>query len=152
MPFSPPVPARKVEYDAVKRELSELLAQEETLQKKKLILRKKLEIIADLCELEGIQIDPSPEAAYLLEQSLADEVRAVLAAQSDWIRPSEIRTEFQRVGRDLSKYGNVQSAIQMVLKRMVDAKEIETKLDENNKSVYRRKKRFLDGTPPRTRK
>src|SRR5690348_7327967 len=100
-------------YEAAKRELEDVIRQQEVLERRKLRLRKTIEALAEQCEAEAITIEPSPDAAYLVEKTkLADEIRAIMYA-TDWIRPSQIKDDLEKLGHDLSKYGNPQAAIQM---------------------------------------
>jgi len=126
-------------YESAKRQLAELLAAEENMQKKKLQLRKTIETLAALCESEGIAIDPSPEAASLLEHStLADDVRGIMRAFApDYLRPHEIMRHVERIGRDISVYTNPQATVQMILKRMEESLDVEMKLDSEGKKTYR---------------
>ncbi len=129
----------KKAYETAKRELAELIRTEERLQKKKLDLRRTIETLATLCETENIPIDPSPEATALLQHwTLADDVRGILRAYAPrHLRPNEIMKHVARIGRDISKYGNPQATIQMVLKRMEDSNEVEMKVDAEGKKTYR---------------
>ena len=124
-------------YDAAKKELAELLAQQEQIGKRLVIVRQTIQTLAVICESEGVDVDPSDEAAGMLESStLADEIRAVLAAKYGVrLRPHEIKSELERLGCDLSEYKNPQATIHMVLKRMAESKEIEEETDSGGKMV-----------------
>jgi hypothetical protein len=126
-------------YESAKGELAALLADEERIEKRKLELRKTIEVLAAICESEEVKIEPSQEAAYLLDNTtLADEIRMILRSHYPaWLRPHEVKAELERLGRDLSKYGNPQSAIHMVMKRMVESKEVQETQDGDQKQVYR---------------
>jgi hypothetical protein len=126
-------------YESAKSELATLLADEERIEKRKLELRKTIEVLATICESEEVKIEPSQEAAYLLDNTtLADEIRMILQSHyPGWLRPHEVKAELARLGRDLSKYNNPQSVIHMVLKRMVESKEVQETQDSDYKQVYR---------------
>jgi len=133
-------------YDAAKNELAKLLTSQDRLEKRKLELRKTIESLAVLCEGEGVEIEPSMDAADILENStLADEIRALLRANIlREYRPHELKTELSRLGCDLSKYGNPQATIHMVLKRMVESKQVKESQDSQGKSVYQWKPTVRD--------
>src|SRR5207253_1164914 len=66
-------------YYAANRDLAKLLAEQQMLEKKKLVLRKTLETLAALCESVGATVDRSVEAATLLDRfSLAAETKNVV--------------------------------------------------------------------------
>lgn len=125
-------------YETAKLELAELLVTQDRLEKRKLELRKTIETLATLCEVEEIEVDSSKEQEYLLENStLADEIRSILRGY--WgrkFRPNEIKSELTCMGHDLSKYRNPQASIHMVLKRMVESKEVLESTDAEGKQVY----------------
>jgi hypothetical protein len=129
----------KKAYESARQELADLLLQQEKIEKRLVLVRKSLQTFAELCENEGIEIEPSEEAASLLEDStLADEVRTLLSAHLGvFFRVSWLKDELQRLGHDLSRYSNPQSTIQMVLKRMVQAGYVEEKKSvEDGKYAY----------------
>lgn len=125
-------------FDDAKQELAGLILIEEKITRRKVELRKTIEVLTTLCQSEGVEIEPSREAEYLLDNStLADEVRNILKARYPaWLRPNEIKLEIERLGQDLTRYDNPQATIQMVLKRMVEAKDAEEKTQEG-KRTYR---------------
>jgi hypothetical protein len=125
-------------YDSAKRELTDLLAKQEEIAKRTLVVRKSIETLASLCESEGVQVEPSVEATYLLENSnIADEVRAIFRVlQSKPLRPNEVMNEFAKLGHSLEKYQNPQAVIHMVIKRMVDSGELKESTDSDGKKVY----------------
>jgi len=125
-------------YDAAKDELAGLLETQIRLEKRKIELRKTIEVLASLCESEGVEIEPSVDAADILETStLADEIRAILRTNMfGEYRPNEIKAELAKLGCDLSKYGNPQATIHMVLKRMVESKHVKESQDSQGKYVY----------------
>jgi hypothetical protein len=92
-----------------------------------------------LCESEGIGIEPSPDASYLLTKvTLADEIRMVLRALYPlWLRSQEVRNHLARLGHDMTKYSNPQAAVIMVMKRMHDSREIEETVSPEGKRSYR---------------
>jgi len=127
-------------YKAAKRELNELLAQQQKLEKQLVVVRQSLQSLASMCQAAGMEVEPSSDAVYLLLKSaLGDEIRSILTANYPaWMRPNHIKNELQRIGHDLKKYSNPQAAIQMVLKRMVESGEAqETHSPEDGKKVYR---------------
>jgi hypothetical protein len=128
----------KKAYDSAKQELADLLREQERIEKRLVLVRKSLQTFAELCENEGIEIEPSAEASYLLEEStLAGEIRTLLAANYNvYCRPSWIKDQLERLGHDLSKYANAQSTIQMVLKRMVESRTVIEQTDPEGKAVY----------------
>lgn len=127
-------------YETAKLELAELIFAEERLARRKVELRKTIEILGSLCENEQIEVNPSPQAAYLLEHSsLADEIRQVLRSKyPDWLRPLQIKNELEKLGHDFGEHPNPQATIQMVLKRMAESesKEAEESI-QDGKKAYR---------------
>jgi hypothetical protein len=126
-------------YEAAKRELAELLASEERFQKRKMELRKTIDALSTLCETESLDIDPSAEAVYLLQNTtLADEIRSILHYNYPlWTPPGTIKLMLEDLGHDLSRYRNPQATIHMVLKRIVEAGEGEESISDDGKQVYR---------------
>src|ERR1039457_2792182 len=95
-------------YETAKRELSGLIANQERLEKRKVSLRKTIETLAALCESEGVEIEPSPEADYLrMHSTLSDEIRNVLKAHYPAaLQPLQVKKELEALGHDLGKYSN----------------------------------------------
>ena len=125
-------------YEAAKRELTDLLSQQEQVGKRLVVVRQSIQTLATLCENAGIDVDPSDEAAALLDSStLADEIRVFLTANYlTWFRPGQIKNELERLGRDLSQYKNPQATIHMVLKRMAESEEVQEGTDGDGKTIY----------------
>lgn len=138
-------------YETAKRDLTKLITEQQELEKKKLSLRKLLQDLASLCESQGDVVEESPEAASLLLRfSLAEETRNVLcSAYPESIAPRQIKTEVAKLGHDLSKYRNPQSAIQTVLARMVASGEAD-QVQGRGKASYRYRPAD-SGNVPRTR-
>ena len=130
----------KKAYKAAKQELNGLLSEQQKIEKRLVVVRQNLQSLAAICQSEGIQVEPSSDAAYLLEKSaLGDEIRSILIANYPaWSRPNQIKNELERIGHDLSKYSNPQATIQMVLKRMVESGEAqEWTWQADGKKIYR---------------
>ena len=135
-------------YDSAKQELTDLLAKQKEIEKRIVKIRQSLQTLATLCEAESVEIEPSEEAAYLLEHStLADEIRIVLIAMwPNYARPNIVRAMLVRMGRDLTKYTNPLATVHMVLKRMVesgDAQEATTDGPDGKKAY-----RLIDSLSP----
>jgi hypothetical protein len=127
-------------YDSAKRELADLLTQRQETERRIVLVRQSLQTLASLCESEGVQIKPSAEASYLLEQStMADEIRTLLkAAWPERVRPRHVKFALERLGHDLTKYQNPQATIHMVLKRMAESGELEElPIPGEGKKTYR---------------
>lgn len=126
-------------YEAAKKELAELVATQDAVAKRIVVLRESLKMLSALCESEEITIEPSVEAEYLRAHStLAGDIQAILKSEyPGWQRPHQIKAKLERLGHDLGKYKNPQAAIHMVLKRMVDANEAQEQTAEDGKQIYR---------------
>jgi hypothetical protein len=127
-------------YESAKQELADLLAKQQELQRRMVLVRQSLQTLAGLCESEAVQFEPSAEAAYLLEQSsLADEIRTVLKAASPAsLRPNQVKCSLERLGHNLTEYQNPQATIHMVLKRMAESGEVHvTTIPQDGKKTYR---------------
>jgi hypothetical protein len=127
-------------YESAKQELADLLAKQQEVERRMVLVRQSLQTLAGLCESEGVQFNPSAEASYLLEQSsLADEIRTVLkAASPDFLRPNQVKCALERLGHDLTEYQNSQATIHMVLKRMAESGEVQENTDsQDGKKTYR---------------
>jgi hypothetical protein len=127
-------------YDSARQELADLLAKQQELEKRMVLVRQSLQTLSSLCESEGIQITPSTEASYLLENStLADEIRTILkAAGPEFMRPRHIKVALEHLGHDLAQYQNPQATIHMVLKRMAESGEVqEETIPRDGKKTYR---------------
>jgi hypothetical protein len=127
-------------YENAKEELSGLINRREEIEKRIVPVRKSILRLSGQCEIEGIQVVPSAEALYLLNNlSLADEVRGILkSAAPTYMRPYAIKCDLECLGHDLSKYQNPQSTIQMVLKRMAESGEVQEGIaSENGRKAYR---------------
>jgi hypothetical protein len=126
-------------YEAAKQELADLLTKQKEIEQRTVVVRQSLQTLASLCETEGISIEPSIQASYLLENSsLADEIRAILkAAWPMSMRPNLVKDHLVRLGHDLSQYQNPQASIHMVLKRMAESKEVEEQvMPKDGKQAY----------------
>jgi hypothetical protein len=117
-------------YTRAKKELQSLLNVQQQTEKRLLVVRKSLETLKELCATEGINIEPSEEAASLIEYStLADEIRTILKAHPGvGLRPHQLKEELTKLGHDLSQYQNPQATIHMILKRMVISKEVKEEI------------------------
>jgi hypothetical protein len=125
-------------YETAKRELTDLMEKQEQLEKRKLALRKTIEVLAALCDSEGIPIEPSAEAGYLLHSSLADEIRSILKARyPEWLQPLQVKKELEGLGHDLSNRPNPQATIHMVLKRMAESSGEAEEDTVEGKKAYR---------------
>lgn len=125
-------------FNAAKAELSELLARQEQIAKRLVTVRKSIQTLGALCEEQGIEVERSEAEALLASSTLADEIRTLLRTQyPHWLRPNWIKAEIERLGHDLSNYSNAQASIQMVLKRMKDAREVEEQTSQEGKKEYR---------------
>jgi prefoldin subunit 5 len=111
-------------YERAKRELAELIAEQDRIERRKVELRQTIESLKALCESEQVQLDPSREADFLLEHiGLSEEIESV-------------RTELEKLGRDLRRYNNPQATIHMILKRMVEQGAAQEGMADG-KQVYR---------------
>ncbi len=83
-----------------------------------MVVRKSLETLAALCEDEGIEIETSVEAAYLLENTnLADEIRHILVgAWPGYLKPNRVKANLEQLGWDLRQYKNPQATIHINFK------------------------------------
>ena len=126
-------------YETAKQELADLIAAQDKLGKRIVVLREFLGAIGKLCESEEIEIEPSQEAAYLLENTaLIDEIRAILRSRyPGWQRPHQVWKGLHELGRDLSEYANPQAAVHMVLKRLYESGEVQEASDADGKKIYR---------------
>ena len=127
-------------YAMAQQELSELLAEKDRIERRILTVRKSLQTFAELCDDEGVDIERSTEADWLLQNTtLADEIRTILkAVYPGYLRPNTIKSDLEKLGRDLSQYQNPQATIQMVLKRMVASGDVqEAIVPEDGKRTYR---------------
>ena len=127
-------------YESAKQELADLLAKQQEVERRMVLVRQSLQTLASLCESEGVQFDPSAEASYLLERSsLADEIRTILnAASPGSLRPNQVKCALERLGHDLTEYQNPQATIHMVLKRMAESGEVqENTIPQDGKKTYR---------------
>jgi hypothetical protein len=114
-------------YDSAKQELADLLATQQEIEKRIIVVRKYLQTSAALCGNDADGIAPSPEASYLLEHAgLADEIRAILnSVHPGYLRPHQIKGDLEALGHNLTKYQNPQATIQMILKRMTESGEVQ---------------------------
>lgn len=127
-------------YESAKQELAEMIATQDRVGKRIMTLRESLKALATLCESEEVQIEPSVEAAYLLENSnLNEEIQEILKSRwPEWQRPHEVKSQLEALGHDLTKYTNPQAAIQMVLKRLVESGSgAQENKGADGKQVYR---------------
>lgn len=137
--MAPPTDYRKT-YETAQRELADLLSEQDRIGKRILTVRKSLQTLAELCEDEGLDIEASREAAYILENTnLADDIREILkSAWPGYLRPHVVKQNLEALGRDLSKYRNAQATVHMVLKRMTESGEVEEgTIPEDGKKTYR---------------
>lgn len=126
-------------YETAKIELADLIATQDKVARRIMLLRESLKMLGRLCESEEVVVEPSAEAEYLLAHStLAQEIQGILQADyPGWQRPHEVKAKLERLGHDLGKYKNPQATIHMVLKRMVDSREAQEGIAEDGKQIYR---------------
>lgn len=129
----------KQAYEKTKDELSGLLVRRDQIEKRIVVLRKNVEGLAALCETEGVSVTPSREAQYILDTAgMAAEIEAVLKSHSpSYMRPGTIRDELAGLGHKMSEYQNALATVQAVLKRMVEAGNVEEDVDKDGKKIYR---------------
>ncbi len=125
-------------YASAKRELAEILSEQERLQKRLVGVRQLIQALATVCEDEGIEVPPSEEAEYLLTNTpLADEIRSVLRAQHpEWMRPKDVRDQLEQLGKDIAHFQNPLATIHMILKRLVESKQAQEDANEDGKKIY----------------
>lgn len=130
--------AYRTAYETAKRQLAEVIDQQQLLEKRKLFLRKALQNLAEMCISVGAEIeDPLGPADTMERMSLVDEVTGILrAAHPRYFSPRQIRQQIADVGRDLGAYRNPQSAIHTILKRLVEAGRATQKEDDEGRQVY----------------
>jgi hypothetical protein len=127
-------------YKSAKDELAELMQRQLETEKRIVVVRKSLEQLAALCEDEGIEIETSVEAAYLLENTnLADEIRHILVgAWPGYLKPHKVKANLEQLGWDLRQYRNPQATIHMVMKRMAESGSVQEETSpEDGKKMYR---------------
>lgn len=131
-------------YEAARKELKELLEQQAKLEKRLVIVRQNVQGLAALCESESIQISRSPEAGFLNENSsLPDEIVNLLNAKyPDELRPSDIKRELKKLGRDMSIYKNALATIHMVTRRLVEAGKVRERVHAQGFKVYQAARKF----------
>jgi chromosome segregation ATPase len=125
-------------YEAARQRLAQITDQEAELEREKLQLRQTIEFLLGLLERHKVPVEQSIEAVDALNSSLAKEVGGVLSAlYPKALKVSEVLAELKQLGRNLGEYSNAQSAVQMVLKRLVEADEAEELPSGDLKKTYR---------------
>lgn len=127
-------------YEHARNELADLLQKQLETEQRIVVVRKSLETLAALCEDEGIEIETSVEAAYLLgNTNLADEIRHILVgAWPGYLKPNRVKANLEQLGWDLTKYRNPQATIHMVMKRMAESGTVQEGVSpEDGKKFYR---------------
>ena len=119
-----------IAYETARQELRNWIVHRSDCERRIIALRQSLQSLAVLCKETGHKVDPSPDLISLLtSMSLTDEVRAILqSSDAAYMQPRDVKDELIRLGRDLTRYQNPQSVVQVVLKRLVErgeAKELE---------------------------
>jgi hypothetical protein len=125
-------------YASAKRELAEILSEQERLQKKLVVVRQLIQVLTNLCEDEGIEVPSSEQAEYLLTNtSVADEIRSILRAQHpEWMRPKDVRDQLKRLGKDVTSFRNPLATIHMILKRLAESNQAEESTNSEGKKIY----------------
>jgi hypothetical protein len=126
-------------YKQVSNDLKSLLAERERLDRKISKARQTLEALATSCEEEGIEVEPSAEAQYLLESAtLPDEILGILdRAYPNYHRATIIRDKLEQLGHDMSQYRNPLATIHMILKRQIEAGKVETGTNKQKEKLFR---------------
>lgn len=126
-------------YERFRGELANLIARKAEIEKRIIAVRQTLEGLSVLCESEGVEIEPSSEAQYLLETSrLPDEILGILrATYPGYHRATVIKQKLEQLGHDMGKYQNPLATIHMVLKRLVEADKVETGTNKDQEKLYR---------------
>lgn len=126
-------------YEQVSRELKSALEERERLDKKIITTRQTLAALAASCEQQGVEIQQSPEAEYLLENSpLPDEILSVLkAAYPGYHRATIIKEKLEQLGHDMRRYQNPLATIHMILKRQIESGKVETGSNQAGEKLFR---------------
>lgn len=126
-------------YRRVSRELKEAVDERDVLDNKITTLRKRLAALAANCEDEGIEIDPSPEAEYLLQiTGMSEDIVNILKLNCPgWLLPWQIKNKLEQLGYDMSNYKNPLATVHMVLKRLAGSDKIQQDKGVDDKTVYR---------------
>jgi len=129
----------KKAYDAARKELVELLHEQERIEKRLVVVRENIQGLAALCESEGVDVSPSKEAHYLLQSStLPDEILAILRSiYPAFHRATIIKIKLEKLGHDMSKYQNPLATIHMILRRLMNQGKVETGTNAKGKKLYR---------------
>lgn len=131
-------------YKEAQKELTDLVTQQEEIERRILMLRQTVSNLQALCESKKIEIMPSPGDEYIVEylltkSTLPDEIVTILRAYwPAWNRPSEVRNELEKLGYDMARYTNPLATITMVLKRLVEAGKVQEMVHtEQGYKMYR---------------
>lgn len=126
-------------YEQVSRDLKKALAERDRLDKKITSMRQTLTALAASCEEEGIEVEQSLEAQYLLESSpLTEEILGVLrVVYPHYHRATVIKHKLEQLGHDMAKYTNPLATIHMILKRQIEAGTVEPGTNEAGEKLYR---------------
>jgi hypothetical protein len=126
-------------YEQVRSDLGNAIDERDRLDRKIATMRKTLTALAASCESEGIEIESSLEAEYLLENStLPDEILSVLSmAYPRYHRATVIKEKLEQIGIDMSKYKNALATIHMILKRQIEAGKVEPGTNAAGEKLYR---------------
>jgi endonuclease/exonuclease/phosphatase (EEP) superfamily protein YafD len=129
-------------YEQVGRDLKNAIAERDRLEMKITTLRQTLTALAASCEQQGIEIEQSQEALYLLESStLPDEILTVLrAAYPGYHRANTNKNKLELLGHDMSKYQNPLATIHMILKRQIEADKVESSKNKAGEKLFRVRK------------
>lgn len=128
-------------YEQISRDLKNALEERELLDAKIIGIRQTLSGLEASCESLGIDIEPSREAIFIREKStLTEEIIKVLGATyPGYHRATVIKQKLEQLGHELSKYRNPLATIHMILKRQIEAGNVEINRNATGEKLFRLK-------------
>lgn len=128
-------------YEANLHGLIKALGELDKLENKITAYRRTLSSLADLCRDSGEDIsDLQHKHAALLkhvEGSLTDEIRKIVKASPNPVTTQDVRHALRMLNYDLSEHSNPMAAINAILNRLADGKEVK-EVKSGNRKAWKR--------------
>lgn len=135
-------------YETAAKELESLLKEQERIEERILSLRKTMNALATLISQHGEKnkdfIDHAgARLREIIDTSLTDDIHKIVAAATQPLTASEIRSELKELGNSLAEQSNPLATIYAILNRLSESGRVKETV-KDGKKAWERYMRFSD--------
>lgn len=128
-------------YKTAADELEKLLAQQEQVEERILALRKTLNVLATLCQQEGLNTSELDQKFATLEKairsSLTDDIFGIVSAARVPLTTADVRQELNKLGGSLAEHSNPLATISSILSRLAENGRLHETVKDGKKAWER---------------